>query len=230
MASASGPAWLAANRDRSLYAVPVLNVRALLSAAPADERALIAAENAAQVELAEAERELAVLETELGDRDRQSRRRWLRALVVAVVVAAIAAVAGGYRYSQADQGFSDAEYLRVAAERVQVLLTSDAGDKDTRSRQILAGATGAFRDEFAQSADAYTQFVQRIGTVATGTVDGVGISSRTAERATLLVTAAISVRTGLAPDQPASAQRFRVQVDMVPDGGSLKISALEFFP
>lgn len=208
----------------------MLNVRALLSAAPADERALIAADKAAQAEVHAAERELAGLETELGERDPERHPTWLTVLVIAVVVAAIAAVAGGYRYSRADQGFSDAQYMRAAAERVEVLLTPDVGDNDKRGRQILAGATGDFRDEFAQSTDAYTQFVQRIGTVATGTVDGVGISSRTSERATLLVTAAISVRTGLAPGQPASVQRFRVQVDMVPDDGALKISALEFFP
>lgn len=217
-------------RDLDLYAVPVLNVRALLSAAPADERALIAAEKAAQAEVYAAERELAGLETELGESDPEPRSRWLTALALTVLVAAIAAVGGGYRYSQADQGFSDAQYMRAATERVEVLLTPDVGDNDKRGRQILAGATGDFRDEFAQSTDAYTQFVQRIGTVATGTVDGVGISSRTSERATLLVTAAISVRTGLAPGQPAGVQRFRVQVDMVPDDGALKISALEFYP
>lgn len=208
----------------------MLNVRELLSAAPADERALISADNAAQAELHAAEYELARLEVELGESDPQRRPRWLLVLVIAVVVAAAAAVGGVYRYSQADPGFSDAQYMRAAADRVQVLLTPDAGDKDKRGMQILAGATGGFRDEFAQSTDAYTQFVERIGTVATGTVDGVGISSRTSDRATLLVTAAISMRTGLTPAQPASLQRFRVRVDMVPEDGALKISALEFYP
>jgi Mce-associated membrane protein len=160
------------------------------------------------------------------------KRKSLTALAAVVAVAAIAAVVACYRYSQADTSFTDEQYMRAATERVQVLLTPEAGDNGTRGRQILGGATGSFRDEFAQSTDAFTRFVQQIGTVSTGTVDGVGISSRTDQQATLLVTAAISVRTGLDAD-PAPAlltQRFRVQVDMVPDDGALKISALEFYP
>lgn len=210
----------------------MLNVRALRPAGSAEERALIAADKAARAHLRAAERDLAGLETELGEREPDTRPRWLAMLVVAVLIAAVVAVIGGFRYSQADPGFTDAQYMRAAAERVEVLLTPDAGDGGKRARQILAGATGTFEDEFAQSTDAFTGFVQKIGTVSTGTVDGVGISSRSGERATLLVTAAIEVRTGLDADrtQAPAVQRFRIQVDMVPDEGALKIAALEFYP
>ena len=115
--------------------------------------------------------------------------------------------------------------------------TPAADDASGRSRKILAGSTGTFRDEFAQSADAYTRFVQQIGAQAAGTVDGVGISSRSGERATLLVTAAVATRTEVTDDpantDPADGpddRRFRIQVDVVPEDGSLKISDLEFFP
>lgn len=212
--------------------MPVLNVRVLRCAVPADERALIASEKAARAELETAERELAELEIELGEREPLRRPRWLTVLAIAVAIAAVVAAIGGYRYASADRGFTDAQYMQAAAERVEVLLTPEAGDGGTRGRQILAGATGTFEDEFAQSTDAFTTFVQKVGTVSTGTVDGVGISSRSGERATLLVTAAIEVTTGLDANGSGTApvQRFRLQVDMVPDEGALKISELEFYP
>lgn len=213
----------------SHYDEPVLNVRALLTAAPASQRALIKADAAAQSELRDARTALAELEIELGEREREKRPRWLLILSALVVIAAVAAGVGVFRYAQSDSGYSDDDYMRAAAARVQVLLTPDGGDP--RSAQILAGATGEFEDEFAQSVDAYTQFVTQIGAVGTGTVDGVGMSSRSGDRATLIVTAAITVRSDLTDAGSAEPvpRRFRVQVDMVPDGGSLKISALEFF-
>ncbi|PYE13086.1 Mce-associated membrane protein [Williamsia limnetica] len=210
----------------------MLNVRVLRPAVSAQDRALVASDKAARAHLRTTERELADLEVELGEREPDRRPRWLLVLVAAVVVAAVAAAIGGYRYVQADRGFTDAQYMQAATDRVEVLLTPEAGDDGKRARAILAGATGSFEDEFAQSTDAFTAFVQKIGTVSTGTVDGVGISSRSGERATLLVTAAIEVRTGLDTDQSRApaVQRFRIQVDMVPDEGTLKISALEFYP
>jgi Mce-associated membrane protein len=208
----------------------VLKARALLSSAPADERALIANDRAARARLRTAESELSALEVELGERERVRPPMWRRILVVCVVLAALAALGGGYRYASADRGFSDADYLRVAGEKVELLLTPASGDGADRSRKILAGSTGTFRDEFAQSADAYTTFVQKIGAQASGTVDGVGISSRSEDRTTLLVTAAITTRTAVTDSAAPDVRRFRIQVDLVPDDGSLKISALEFFP
>ena len=214
----------------------MLNARALLSVTPAEERALIAKDRAARADLRAAESDLAALEVELGERDPIRSPVWFRILVAAVALAAVAAVAGGYRYVTADSGFSDAAYQQAARERVELLLTPVADDAAGRSRKILAGSTGTFRDEFAQSADAYTRFVQQIGAQATGNVDGVGISSRSGERVTLLVTAAVVTRSVVTDDpnsNPGGGQddrRFRIQVDVVPDGGSLKISDLEFFP
>ncbi|HEY9312312.1 hypothetical protein [Williamsia sp.] len=207
----------------------MLKVRTLLTAAPASDRALIKADTAAQAELRHAGTALADMEIELGEREREKRPKWLLILAALVVVAAVAAVVGGVRYAQSDSGYSDDDYIAAAAARVQVLLTPDG--REQRSAQILAGATGEFEDEFAQSVDAYTKFVTQIGAVATGTVDGVGMSTRSGDRATLIVTAAITVRSDLTDagaDEPVP-RRFRVQVEMVPDGGSLKISALEFF-
>jgi len=213
------------------YDEPVLDIRTLLKAAPASDRALIKADIAARAELRDARTALAELEAESDDRRPGTRPTWLFVLAVLVVIAAVAAVVGGVRYAQADRGYSDDDYMRAAAARVQVLLTPDGGDDGRRSAQILAGATGEFEDEFAQSVDAYTQFVTQIGAEATGTVDGVGLSTRSGDRATLIVTAAITVRSDLtdATSAEPAPRRFRVQVEMVPDGGSLKVSALEFF-
>jgi Mce-associated membrane protein len=213
----------------------VLTARALLSTASADERALISRDRAARADLQAAQSDLAALEIELGERDRARSPIWLRMLTVAVILAAVGRGIPISPGDGGDRGFSDADYQDAARERVELLLTPAADDAAGRGRKILAGSTGTFRDEFAQSADAYTAFVQKIGAQASGTVDGVGISSRSGERVTLLVTAAITTRTQLTDELPAGAgeadkRRFRIQVDILPEDGSLKISDLEFFP
>lgn len=81
------------------------------------------------------------------------------------------------RWSQESGRTSDAEYERIATDRVTLLLSPDYRQPG-RAQRILAGATGEFYDEFAQSADAYTTFVKSRGTVAEGTVDGAALSGR----------------------------------------------------
>ena len=82
------------------------------------------------------------------------------------------------RWYDASGHTTDADYEQAATDRVTMLLSPDYRQPG-RAQRILAGATGEFHDEFAQSADAYTKFVKSRGTVAEGTVDGAAISGRT---------------------------------------------------
>lgn len=196
----------------------------------------IAAARAARHELTEALDDLHDLEVEAGLRRPVPRRRVLlpiAAAAVALLLAVVAVVA----WVQARDAYTDADYERAAAERVSVLIAPDHRDP-RRAQKILAGATGAFHDEFAQSADAYTAFVKDKGAVSRSWVDGTGVSARKGDAATVLVAATVvfagdAVSDGTAAEGPAAegeARRFRLRVLVEPAGGALKLGAVQYLP
>lgn len=145
--------------------------------------------------------------------------------VAAILIAVVVAIAGVVRFSQLDsETFSDNQVRSAAADRVALLLTPNMHDPD-RSKRILDDSTGTFHDQFAQASDAYTKFVAAVGTVATGQVDGTAIETRDRQSATVLVTASIAVST--ANGGGAGTKRFRLRVQLQPDGGELKLAAVE---
>ncbi|MGJ0117742.1 hypothetical protein ACQ7HM_00920 [Williamsia sp. MIQD14] len=158
--------------------------------------------------------------------------RWVLAagvVVVALVIATVAVLV--VRHGQTR--YRDTDFTSVAQTTVSALLLPDARDPD-RARQILDASTGSFRDEFAQSTGAYRTLVTRLGTVASGGVDGVAVASRDADVAEVLVTAVVLTRSGTggsASAQPGGApNRFRLLVRIEPDSGELKVSRVEFLP
>jgi Mce-associated membrane protein len=187
------------------------------------------ADRAARRELREAVDELHRIEVDAGLRRRPPRRRWVIAgllLVVSLVLAGVAVTA----WMRDRAHYSDAELQSAAADRVEVLIAPDSRD-DRRAQRILAGATGAFYDEFAQSADSYTEFVRANGTVAQSSVDGTGISVRDGDSATVLVAATVVFAGKGAPDAADDqARRFRLRVLVTPDDGSLKLGAVQYLP
>ncbi|MFW0783958.1 hypothetical protein AAFP35_05505 [Gordonia sp. CPCC 206044] len=179
-------------------------------------------------ELASAVDELHDAQVAAGVR-RRPRIVWLVATIaVLLIVAAVVAVTFWVR---ADNAYTDDDYRRAAVARVSLLLSPDHRRPD-QARRILEGATGAFYDQFGQSADSYTRFVASQGTVARGTVDGAGVSGRSGDRATVLVAATVGfAQTGAAGSGDAAATRqFRLRVLVVPDDGQLKLAAVQYLP
>ncbi|SIS14732.1 hypothetical protein [Williamsia sterculiae] len=142
-------------------------------------------------------------------------------LVLAVTVVTAVFVA---RWVSSSPGYGDDARRQVVRREVGLLVTPDAADPD-RSREILAGATGTFRDAFAQSADAYTRFVRQVGTVSRGEVDGMGLESVDGDVTRHLVTAWVA--TTRAGESAGSVARFRLRVAVEPDGAQLKVSDLQ---
>ncbi len=169
-----------------------------------------------------------------GHATRSAARGWFGAAVaLLLVLAVLAAIAVGWRAQRVT--YSDADYRRFAADAVGLLLTPDARDRD-RAQRILELSTGTFRDEFAQSTGAYSAFVARLGTVATGTVDGVAIAARDGDSVTALVTSVVTTRVGSTAGEP---RRFRLRVQIEPDGdtsgatddgGALRLAGVDFLP
>ncbi|MCT1355568.1 MULTISPECIES: hypothetical protein [Gordonia] len=189
----------------------------------------VSADRAARRELREALDDLHALEVEAGLRRRLSRLRWVVAVVVLVVALVLAGVAVT-AWQRDRERYSDAELQSAAADRVAVLIAPDSRD-DRRAQRILAGATGAFYDEFAQSADSYTEFIRANGTVAQSSVDGTGISVRTGDTATVLIAATVVFTGGAAPAETGDqARRFRLRVLITPADDTLKLSAVQYLP
>lgn len=153
--------------------------------------------------------------------------RWAR---VAVAVAAVAAVSGLIAMLVTGRGASDEEFQRAAAERVNVLLSVAPGQpgQPDRAKRVLAGATGEFHDEFAQSADAYTAFVRAAGTVSDGRVQGTGLTARRGKQAEVLVYATVD----LAPtaQSPSRSADFRLRVVVADEDGDLKLAMVQYLP
>ncbi|MBD0861002.1 hypothetical protein IA539_07215 [Gordonia sp. zg691] len=190
-------------------------------------RSDIAAARAARRGLRDALDDLTSLEVDAGLRRRPPRRRWVvltLGLVGSLVLAGVAVVA----WLDARDAYSDADFEQAAADRVALLIAPDSRDP-LRAREILAGATGAFYEEFAQSADSYRAFVDANGAVTESSVEGTGVSAREDDTATVLVAAtAVFDKPGAATaSQP---RRFRLRVLVTPDEGSLKLGAVQYLP
>ncbi|MEE4021506.1 hypothetical protein V1Y59_00340 [Gordonia sp. PKS22-38] len=189
--------------------------------------AVLDEERAARAELPRAVDDLREQEVRAGLRRRSRADRWAIGLAVAAVVVAVVVVVGWVR---AERSYTDEDFRQAATERVEVLLSPDPRGAG-QVRRILDGATGAFRDEFAQSADAYTRFVVSQGTIGRGVVDGAGVSARSGDRASVLVAATVvfTVRRDDAAS-PEPVQRFRLSVLVEPDDGRLKLAAVQYLP
>lgn len=150
--------------------------------------------------------------------------RWARA---AVAVAALAAISGIIATLLIGRGPSDEEFQRAAAERVNLLLSVAPGQPD-RAKRVLAGATGEFHDEFAQSADAYTAFVRATGTVSDGRVQGTGLTARRGDQAEVLVFATVDLAA--TPQAPARSTDFRLRVVVADEDGVLRLAMVQYLP
>ena len=68
--------------------------------------------------------------------------------------------------------------------------------------------------------------MRRTGTVGDATVDASGVSARSGDDATVLVSAAVSYRG----QQRTPVREFRLTMLVVPDDGALKVSAVKYLP
>ncbi|GAA3952502.1 hypothetical protein GCM10022231_08230 [Gordonia caeni] len=158
-----------------------------------------------------------------------TQRLSISARTVLAVTAVLVLVGAGVVVWQAVErtpAYSDQQLVDAASERVELLLTADAGD-DGRARAILAGATGEFYDSFAQSAEAYTRFVEEQGSTGDARIDGAALASRDGDRGVVLIAARMSVNAGAVEGRN---RQLRLRVVTEPEDGVLKLSGVTFLP
>ncbi|GAB19531.1 hypothetical protein GOEFS_091_00230 [Gordonia effusa NBRC 100432] len=191
-----------------------------------DDRALLAAYRSARADQARASS--AVFDAEVLAGRRRPLWHWpLRVVTFVVVVALAFAVVGLIEWRRSDHSYTDADYIGAVTKRIELLLSPDYR-RPEQVKRVLAGATGTFYDEFAQSADAYTTFVSKAGTVSTGRVTGAGVSRRIGDDAEILVAATADLAAQA--DRPASSREFRLRTVVTPEDGVLKLSMVQYLP
>ena len=188
------------------------------------DRTLLAQDRAARAQLRTARDDLLDAEVAAGLRS-GVRPIWWFVVVVVAIGAVVLAAPGVSAWVRAADAYTDDDYRHTATEVASLLLSADPADPD-RARRILDRAAGGFHDEFAQSARGYTDYVRRSGTVGNATVSGSGVSARSGDDATVLVSALVDYRG----QQQAPTREFRLKMLVVPDDGELKVGAVRYLP
>ena len=148
----------------------------------------------------------------------------LGALVLALVVGGVVL---GARWSEAratEQLYVD---VRAAAKAEAVAFaTLDHRTVEEDTARVLAGATGSFKRQFADSVDQLTELAVQNESVSTGKVLSVGVVSADADSARVVVVADSTVSNVNTPSpQP---RHYRIQMDLVRRGDAWLTSDLRF--
>jgi Mce-associated membrane protein len=121
-----------------------------------------------------------------------------------------------------------AEFAAAASNAAVTLMSIDADKAEDDVRRIIANSAGQFRDEFQSAAGDFVKAAEASKTVTKASVGAVAVESMTADSAVVLVTAATTVNNAAGADQ--KPRTWRLSVDLVRDGGQMKMSKVEFVP
>ncbi|MET7602698.1 hypothetical protein ABZS96_09205 [Streptomyces avermitilis] len=156
-----------------------------------------------------------------------SGRAWAVGLIVATVLTTALTIwlsFGLYNQREAEQRRQD---LLAAARQSALNFTSlDYRHYDRDSANVLEGATGDFRKQFAAQTEELTQLVAQNRSVSDGQVLEAGIVRSDEHSARVLVVADSKVTNTAAPK--GEARTYRLQLDLVQRNGRWLTSDVEF--
>lgn len=132
-------------------------------------------------------------------------------------------------------GDSEAEQLRqqrldvtrAAAAQVQAFLGVDHENVEQQAQIVLDGATGAFKQQYAEELDSLVRSARAQESTARSSVLQVGISDLEDGAATVFVAADTEV-TSNATDGDSRTVPWRIRLDMVEEDGRWLTSGLQF--
>jgi Mce-associated membrane protein len=122
---------------------------------------------------------------------------------------------------------ANADVTRAATAEVQAFLGIDHERVDEQAQTVLDGATGDFEQQYADALDNLRKSAAAQQSTAVATVLEVGISAIDSTRAKVLVAANTEV-TSKSTDGEARTVPWRIQLDMVKEGGRWLTSGLRF--
>jgi Mce-associated membrane protein len=170
-----------------------------------------------------------------GDPRLAMRGRWTarKQLVAAatVVVMALSGVVGwlGYHAIEASNSAAKtAQMVETGRQGALNLTTIDWEHADADVERILASASGAFYDDFAQRSQPFIDVVKQTKSKSVGTIAEAGLESMSGDGAQILV--AVNVKTTLQGATETAARSWRMRIGVEKNGDEMKVSNVEFVP
>jgi Mce-associated membrane protein len=94
---------------------------------------------------------------------------------------------------------------------------------------VMVGATGDFRDQYAQATDALITLLQDNKSIRTGEVIWAGVVAQDPDSATVILATTGTVQNNQTGANP-KAENYRIQMDLVSEKGKWLTSDLQFVP
>ncbi|WP_024794951.1 hypothetical protein [Tomitella biformata] len=152
---------------------------------------------------------------------------WVLALSSLVIVLAAAAIALLLNVRGADAADRrDALVVETAREVVVNLTTLDFASADADIERILAGTSGAFREQFASSSSSFREVLERGEVASTGEIREAGLVRADGDSAEVLLAVTSMVKN---TDIPGGEGRvYRMKASLERAGDAWLVSDVEF--
>lgn len=168
----------------------------------------------------------------------RERRRWrwpARGTVLAVIAVtttcALLVVSGFllWQHQQSDREQQRrAEFAAAAEQAVVTLMSIDSSRAQEDVQRIIDNSTGQFRDDFKNSATDFVDVAKESKAVTKASALAAAVQSMTKDSAVVLVTANTTISNSAGADK--QPRTWRLSVDVVRDGGQIKMSKVDFVP
>lgn len=129
--------------------------------------------------------------------------------------------------SPADEQERLAAVIDAASTEVEALLNTTYDDLQPSFDAVLAGATGAFREQFEKSSESLVETMQQTKAVQESDVLWAGVVAADADSATVNVAASGTVANQLTEGKPV-ARNYRMQLELVLEGDAWLTRDLQF--
>jgi Mce-associated membrane protein len=150
---------------------------------------------------------------------------WLLAAALVIVGTGVGVI--GYHVRQENQTSQrEQEVLAAARQEALNFISIDYRKFDQDSKNVLSGATGDFKQQFSDESKTLQSLVTTNKAVSSGQVLQAGVVSSGASAARVLVVADATVANTAAPS--GQVRNYRLQMDLVDEGGQWLTSDIEF--
>lgn len=161
-----------------------------------------------------------------------ARSRYTAGLVLAALLTGASVALTGLMVWQhrevAAQRAQDRQFVDAARAGVTALLSIDHTRAEADVQRVLELSTGAFREDFQRSADDFVKTAVDSKAVTTGTVNAAALDTLDGDSGVVMVAATSEVTNTNGANQ--DPRPFRISVTVTRDGGTPKMSDVEFVP